>query len=439
VTGTDTAVLPLATRGPDVTEIVVAGGGLAGLVAARHLADEGLAVTLFERDDRLGGRVHSEHRNGFTFDRGFQVVFSSYPAVVAELDREALSLRPFAPGATLARPGRRTTVADPFADPVAGVETLFNRDITVGDKLRVLRLRWELLRASAEELLDNDGQTIDSYLAARGFSERFRERFAAPFYGGITLDRSLSSARAIFEYTFKMLVQGTAAVPAAGMGAIPDQLATRARASGVTVETDSPIERVTPERHGGVTVETPAETVDADAVVVATDPGSARELTGCDRIPTTGRGCVTQYFSLPEHQRLDTGNRLLLNAGDGRPNQVAVLSAAAPEYAPDGSHLLSATFLGEQSADDERLAAEVAESLAAWYPEHSVAGLELLRTDRVEFAQFTQPPGFRANLPDVDEPAGQVYLAGDYTEWSAIQGAMESGRRAAQSIVSSRP
>lgn len=423
-----------------MTDVIVAGGGLAGLVAARHLADEGVAVTLFERDDRLGGRVRSDHRDGFTFDRGFQVVFSSYPAVVAELDREALSLRPFAPGATLARPGQRTTVADPFADLLAGVETLFNRDITIRDKLRVLRLRWELLRASAKELLDNDGQTIESYLEARGFSERFRERFAAPFYGGITLDRSLSSARAIFEYTFKMLAQGAAAIPAAGMGAIPDQLAARARASGVTVETGTPVESVRAEGQGeGVTVETSAETVDADAAVVATDPESARELTGCERIPTASRGCVTQYFSLPERQRLDTGNRLLLNVGDSRPNQVAVLSAAAPEYAPDGSHLLSATFLGEQSADDERLAAEVAESLAAWYPEHSVAGLELLRTDRVEFAQFAQPPGFRAELPDVDEPTGQLYLAGDYTEWSAIQGAMESGRRAAQSVVSSQP
>ncbi len=423
-----------------MTDVIVAGGGLAGLVAARHLADEGVAVTLFERDDRLGGRVRSDHRGGFTFDRGFQVVFSSYPAVVAELDREALSLRPFAPGATLARPGQRTTVADPFADLLAGVETLFNRDITIRDKLRVLRLRWELLRASAKELLDNDGQTIESYLEARGFSERFRERFAAPFYGGITLDRSLSSARAIFEYTFKMLAQGAAAIPAAGMGAIPDQLAARARASGVTVETGTPVESVRAEGQGeGVTVETSAETVDADAAVVATDPESARKLTGCERIPTASRGCVTQYFSLPERQRLDTGNRLLLNVGDSRPNQVAVLSAAAPEYAPDGSHLLSATFLGEQSADDERLAAEVAESLAAWYPEHSVAGLELLRTDRVEFAQFAQPPGFRAELPDVDEPTGQLYLAGDYTEWSAIQGAMESGRRAAQSVVSSQP
>jgi predicted NAD/FAD-dependent oxidoreductase len=76
----------------------------------------------------------------------------------------------------------------------------------------------------------------------------------------------------------------------------------------------------------------------------------------------------------------------------------------------------------------------VRETLAAWYPENSFAELELLRTDRIEFAQFAQPPGFRADLPAVDEPAGQVYLAGDYTEWSSIQGAMESGRRVARTV-----
>jgi phytoene dehydrogenase-like protein len=416
-----------------MTDVVVAGGGLAGLVAARHLASEGLAVMLFERNDRVGGRVRSDHRDGFTFDRGFQVLFSSYPAVVEELDRDALSLRPLPPGAILVRPGERTTVADPFADLLAGVETLFNRDITIGDKLRVLRLRRDLLNTPVEALLDNDDESIEAYLDSRGFSGRFRERFAAPFYGGITLDRSLSSSRAIFEYTFRMLAQGTAAVPADGMGAIPDQLETRAREAGARIETGTPVEAVTPDGNG-VTVETAAETVEADAAVVATDPGSARELTGCEAIPTSGRGCVTQYFSLPAHQQLGTGGRLLLNVADERPNQVAVLSAAAPEYAPEESQLLSATFLGEQADDDESLADEVRERLAAWYPENSFADLALLRTDRIEFAQFAQPPGFRSELPAVDEPAGQVYLAGDYTEWSSIQGAMESGRRVARTV-----
>ena len=417
-----------------MTDVVVVGGGLAGLVAARHLAAEGLAVTLFERTTRVGGRVRSDRQDGFTVDRGFQVLFTAYPAVAAELALDDLSLRPFRPGAVLARPGERTTLADPFADRSAAVETLFNRDVTLGDKLRVLRLRRELLNTPVAEIFDGDDESIARFLADRGFSERFRERFVAPFYGGITLDRSLSSSQAVFEYTFKMLAEGTAAVPARGMSAIPDQLATRAHQAGARVETDTPVESLCSDG-GGVTVATETERVDADAAVVATDPKSARELTGCAAIPTTGRGCVTQYFSLPERQQLDTGGRLVLNVVDGQPNQVAVLSTVAPEYAPDGSHLLSATFLGEQSKDDAELASEVRERLSSWYPENSFRELELLRTDRIAFAQLAQPPGFRSELPDVDAPDGPVYLAGDYTEWSSIQGALESGRQAARTVA----
>jgi phytoene dehydrogenase-like protein len=418
----------------DMTDVVVAGGGLAGLVAARQLAADGFRVTLFERENSVGGRVRSDREDGFILDRGFQVLFTAYPAVGTELDRGALDLRRFRAGAILARPGERTTVADPFADIRGGVRTVFNRDITFADKVRVLWLRGQLWRRDTDSLFEGArDESVEAYLAARGFSERFRERFAAPFYGGITLDRSLSTSRTVFEYTFKMLAEGAAAVPAAGMGAISDHLSDRATDAGVRTETGTPVEAVTDEERG-VAVETAGETVTADAAVVATDPASARDLTGCASIPTSGRGCVTQYFSLPASQSPDTGRRLVLNVGDSRPNQVAVLSAVAPAYAPPGQQLLSATFLGEQDSDDETLAREVSETLAAWYPEHSFAGLELLRTDRIEFAQLAQPPGFHADLPSVDEPSGAVYLAGDYTEWSSIQGAIESGRRAARAV-----
>jgi len=129
---------------------------------------------------------------------------------------------------------------------------------------------------------------------------------------------------------------------------------------------------------------------------------------------------------------------LLLNAADTRPNQVALLSTVAPEYAPEGMHLLSATFLGGPGEGDDALAGEVREALASWFPENQFGELELLRTDRIPFAQFAQPPGFLVELPDVDAPAGPVYLAGDYTRWSSIQGALESGRRVARKVREER-
>jgi phytoene dehydrogenase-like protein len=416
-----------------MTDVVVAGGGLAGLVAARKLAAEGADVTLFEREESVGGRVRSVREGGFTFDRGFQVLFTAYPAVRAELDLDALSLRRFRPGAVLARPGRRSVLADPLGDPRAFTATLFNREVTLWDKLRVLRLRYELSQTPHAALFDRDDTTIAGSLAERGFSEQFVRNFAAPFYGGITLDRSLSTSRFVFEYTFKMLAAGDIAVPADGMAAIPDQIAASARDAGVTTETGTRVSAVRGDGEG-VAVETDGESVAADAAVVATDPATAGELTGCD-IPTAGRSCVTQQFALPTTQQLNTGGRLVLNAADDRPNQVAPTSAVAPEYAPDGLQLLSATFLGEQEASDEELATEVRQALATWYPENSFGSLDLRRTDRIQFAQVAQPPGFTTDRPAVDAPTGDVYVAGDFTEWSSIQGAMVSGRRAARALL----
>lgn len=419
---------------PGMTDAVVVGGGLAGLVAARHLAESGHSVTLLEERPVVGGRVRTAHEDGYTFDRGFQVLFTAYPAVKRELDVEALSPRPFTPGATIARPNHRSVLSDPLRNPTAAPQTILNRDVGFVDKLRVFALQRELAGRDPDRILAGGGQTIESYLADRGFSRRFVERFAAPFYGGITLDRSLQTDSAIFEYTYKMLSEGEIFVPAGGMAAMPEQLADRARSAGATIETGRAVTALDA-ADGTVTVETDGETLIADGAVVATDPGSAARLTNVATIPTETLGCVTQYFALPTSKAPSMGKRIVLNATDDRPNTVAPLSTVAPEYAPDGMELYSATFLGTSAAGDDELAAEVRRALSSWYPAAGFDGLEHLRTDHVPLAQFAQPPGFRDGLPDPNDPEGPVALAGDYTRWSSIQGALESGRVAANLLT----
>jgi phytoene dehydrogenase-like protein len=421
---------------PPHMDVVVAGGGLAGLVAARHLAESGADVTLFERRDELGGRVRSREVDGYTLDRGFQVMFTAYPAVRRELDLDALSLGRFTPGATIARDGERSVLSDPLRDPGSALETLFNHEVTLGDKLRMFRLQRELRGRSVDEILRRGGSSIEAYLADRGFSEGFVDSFAAPFYGGITLDRSLSTDSSVFEYTFKMLTEGATAVPADGMGEITAQLADRARAAGVTIETGRAVEELSPlgDEQAAVTVSAGSESMTADAAVVATDPKTATELTGVEAITTEAQRCVTVHVSLPSGNRPSMGKRIVLNADDDRPNSIAPMSAVAPDYAPDGRTLYSATFLGRQDASDDELFDEVRSTLASWYPGASFSELDHVATDRIDFAQFTQAPGFQAALPTVDAPAGPVVLAGDYTRWSSIQGALESGAAAAGTV-----
>ncbi|QAU12538.1 FAD-dependent oxidoreductase [Halorubrum sp. BOL3-1] len=431
-------------------DVTVVGGGLAGLVAARRLAETGADVTLYERRPEVGGRVRTETVDGFTIDRGFQVLFDSYPAVKRELGSDRLNdldLRTFAPGATICRPGKRSVLSDPLRDPLGAIPSLLNDEVPFSDKLRTLALRYDLSKRDEGDFFAGSDESIREYLRGWGFAEDYVENFVEPFYGGITLDRSLSTSKHVFEYTFRAMGRGSIGVPAAGMAALPAALADRAREAGVTIETGVDVEAVRvagggriPFRTGrseaeGATVElADGATRETDAVVVAASPPEVRRLTGVESVPTEGVPNVTGWYALPESEAPDAGDRILLNAADDAPNAVIPMSEVAPEYAPDGQALFAATFLGTDALDRDAdaLREAVLDTLAAWFPGGDFDALETVDVHRIRFAQFAQPPGVHADLPAPDDPDGPVVLAGDYTEWSSIQGALESGRTAAE-------
>jgi all-trans-retinol 13,14-reductase len=55
-------------------DVLVVGGGAAGLTAAAYAARAGRTVVLFERQAKLGGLVQSVERDGFVFDMGLRAV-----------------------------------------------------------------------------------------------------------------------------------------------------------------------------------------------------------------------------------------------------------------------------------------------------------------------------------------------------------------------------
>lgn len=125
---------------------------------------------------------------------------------------------------------------------------------------------------------------------------------------------------------------------------------------------------------------------------------------------------------------------LILN-GDGRGpvNNLSVPSLVVP-CAPEGQHLVSVTVLGIPKQDDARLTAEVLGQLESWFgPE--VKGWQHLRTYRIPHALPSQKP------PALSQPERPVrtwpgiYICGDHLENASIQGAMVSGRRAAEALL----
>ena len=98
-------------------DVVVVGAGLAGLACARELTGRGLDVRILEAGDAVGGRVRTDHVDGFILDRGFQVLNTAYPALRSHVDLDALDLRAFDPAVGIHLNGERVTVVNPVAAP----------------------------------------------------------------------------------------------------------------------------------------------------------------------------------------------------------------------------------------------------------------------------------------------------------------------------------
>ncbi len=184
-------------------------------------------MQVYEASDGVGGRVRTDQVDGFTLDRGFQVALTAYPEMHRQLDMAALDLQAFDPGALVWRNGKGSVVSDPFRRPTTALSTVVAPIGSPFDKARIALLRHRLRGVHPARLLRGDDISTRAALADAGFSDTIIERFFRPLVGGIQLDPDLTDSRRMFDVIFRMLADGDSAVPAAGMQAIPEQLADR--------------------------------------------------------------------------------------------------------------------------------------------------------------------------------------------------------------------
>jgi phytoene dehydrogenase-like protein len=423
-----------------VPSAIVVGAGIAGLIAANDLVAAGWTVCVLEAEAQVGGRVRTARTDdGFLLDRGFQVLLSAYPALQRRVDLAALGARPFAAGASVWTGKRLVPLADPLRHPSALARDLSSPVFPLSDKLRLARWALEMRRAgwrSAAEAaceLDEDRSALRA-LRARGFSDAFIDRFARPFWGGITLDRSLGVAEGVMNFTLKMFLEGSAVLPADGVRAVPDALAATLPAGAI--ETNTRVESLI-DRDGRVAgVRTGSGDRHADAVIVATDPPTARDLTGIDAIPTQALGSTTLFLAAPLGKEVAAlGTALVLDGTGGmRVNHIAPLSNVQPTYAPEGQALLAAVLLGNgwNDASDGTLAQEALADAARMT---GIPGLRVVGIERVPFSLYAQPPGIHRTLPDAITGVRGLFLASDATVDASTNGAILSGESAARAAI----
>jgi phytoene dehydrogenase-like protein len=262
-------------------------------------------------------------------------------------------------------------------------------------------------------------------LTARGVTGPLRHRVLEPFLAGVLGESEGTSSHRFVQLLARAFISGRPSLPWRGMQAVPDQLVRQLRDAGdqaTDVRLGVTVESVRP---GGLT--SGHGEVSARAVVVATDPGAAADLLGLPAVAM--RGLTTFWHVTSE---APTESAMLHLDGDRKGPAVnsVVISNAVPSYSPDGRALVASTVLGDHGdPDTERATRRQLERIYGV----ATSGWELLTVHPIACALTAMPPPLDARRPV--RVADGLLVAGDHRDTASIQGALVSGRRAADEIL----
>ena len=384
------------------SDVLVVGAGLAGLSAAIHLQEAGRTVTVIDSSDRAGGRVASDHIDGFICDRGFQLINSKYPALV-ELDvLDEIDFIQAPRVIEICLGTERIALGDPRTAPISALHRATG---TLSEKFNFARFIFSKPKAS---------QSIGVALEKAGCGVTY-DRVLRPFLQGVFL-ADPDTVDAVYGHAvIRSFVSGAPGIPKFGVGQLSQAIASRVDDLHLNVRA---------ERIVGNTVQTSVGDFVASDVIVATDATTAAQLLD---LPTVARmvGCITWYHA-SDNNPSGTGRLIIDGLNRGPVINSVVISDISSAYAPIGMNLIaSTTDLGTTESEVRRHLAAMwgAETrdwqLIAKYEIPSALPLHLVGQ------ALTQPTKI----------ADHLYVVGDHRSVPSQQGALFSGTLAAQLIL----
>jgi phytoene dehydrogenase-like protein len=382
------------------SDVLIIGAGLAGISAAITLQEGGKEVRIIESSDRPGGRVTSDVIDGFICDRGFQLINSKYPALQSlDVMKEIDFIR--APRVIEVSLGNdRRALGDPRVAPWTALDKATG---TIPEKLSLLRF----LASTPKE-----NESVEDVLKTSG---SVYARALRPFLQGVFLTDPKNVDARYGQSIIKSFVTGSIGVPRKGVAGLSKALAARVRSITYGVQVDS-LE--------GKVVKTSAGDFNAATVIVATDATTATQLLGLTEVPRMA-GCITWYHAVTNNP---SGNGRLVVDGQNRGPIInsIVMSDISSSYAPLGQHLVSTTTdLGATESDVRRhLAVMWGMSTHDW---------QLIAKYEIPAALPIQNVG-RA-LTQTVKVSENVFVVGDHRAVPSQQGALFSGRLAAELIL----
>jgi tRNA pseudouridine-54 N-methylase len=388
---------------PNQSEVLVIGAGLAGLNAAITLQKAGVDVHLIESSDRPGGRVTSDLIDGYICDRGFQLINSKYPAL-QELDviKEIDFLE--APRAIEVSLGNdRRTLGDPRQMPWTALDRVTG---TIPEKLALLRFLISKPQkdSSLEDALKSLGTTY--------------VRVLKPFLHGVFLTDPKNVDARYGQSIVKSFVAGSPGLPRRGVAALSQALAARVNKVSYQVQVNS--------LESG-SVNTTAGEWQAESIVIATDATTATQLLGLNDVPRMA-GCITWYHSTSVNP---SGNGRLLVDGQNRGPVInsLVVSDVSSDYAPKGQHLVSSTTDLSATESDVRRHLSILWGV-------NTQDWDLIAKYEIPAALPIHSVG--RSLTQTVQISENLFVVGDHRAVPSQQGALFSGRLAAQLILDQR-
>ncbi len=373
-------------------QVIVVGAGLAGLTAARYLEEAGLGVTVFESSERPGGRLKSDYVDGFTLDHGFQVINPRYPEVLAAGVIDLCEFTSLPAGFRLVdgETSKRITVSQALTFPGS-----------IKEKISFL----SYLNSRARNSATFGAETERFPILYSGLLE--------PFLRGVFLTDPADIASDAAQKILRSFITGRPGVPAHGVGVFSALLAAQVN----SIQYSTPVLGVSQGQ-----VKTKDQSHSADFIVVATDPHTAQKLLTGVKTPQM-LASYTWYHKtsseIPQVQLLSvTKSNPIINS--------IVISESVPTYAPEGMKLISSTSLQEMNE------VEVRKELSQIWGS-STNDWELI--GKYQITESLPFHGVGTPLYSQHHIDGGIFLAGDHRTYPSQQGAMESGRIAAEGII----
>jgi phytoene dehydrogenase-like protein len=443
--------------------VIIVGGGLAGLAASLYLARAGHTVTIFEKRRYLGGRAITHLRHGFRFNLGPHAICRT--GLTSQICRElGVPLR----GGKLRAKARALAGGSSHRLPWTAGALLMTGALSAKAKLEAARLVWRLWRLDPAQ---HRAITAREWLDANVRDQALRQIVEALMRYATYSDHADQQSAAVALRQLKLTLRGSIYLDE-GWQRLVDAMHSHAIGVGVNFVTSSRIVGVS-HRDGAITgvelggleiedrndtqsvalPEMPADgeqgtRLKADTVLLAVDPATARELVG-GAMPIPAMQAVTAtcldvaLSSLPSPA-------MKLAIGIDRPYLLAVHSAYA-QLTPRGGALIHVAKYRKQRAaidDDElefdqpRRGDEVAadeQELEALLDQLQPGWRDVLVHRRflpsMTVSHSLVTPGMQR--PPVVTQVRGLYLAGDWVgdEGILADAALSSARTAARAII----